>query len=138
MDEFEKLLQRQPLRDVPTEWKTEILIAQRTAGRGKNAAPTNGVAWWREWLWPSPVAWAGLACVWLIIFALNFAARPTTGERDMARRSPVPSQEIAIVLAEHRRELAELRGSLATPSTAIRQPDPPGPRSDCAATVLAV
>jgi hypothetical protein len=137
MDEFERYLSKQPLRTVPLEWKTEILFAERKAGRGRmftpfhGAASTNALAWWQQWLWPSPVAWAGLACVWLMIFALNFAARPSAREREMAGRTPSRSpQEIAVVLAQQRRELAQLLGLATAPSVAVRRPDPPGPRSE--------
>lgn len=71
MNDFERQLQRQPLRDLPADWRREIL--------GKCEAATSvGPAWsWREWLWPSPKAWAALAAVWVVFFALS-AGEPTS------------------------------------------------------------
>src|SRR5438105_336655 len=28
-----------------------------------------GVSWWKNWLWPRPLAWGALASVWLLILA---------------------------------------------------------------------
>lgn len=67
MDEFEQFLSHQPLRNVPPGWRREILADRQPA--------------WREWLWPSPVAWATVAAAWLLILGLQLASRsaPTTG-----------------------------------------------------------
>lgn len=59
-DRFEEQLQRQPFRRVPAAWRREIL----------NAAPAPS---WREWLWPSPVAWGAVAAAWVLIVALQLA-----------------------------------------------------------------
>jgi hypothetical protein len=132
MDEFEQFLKKQTVRTVPPTWRSEILIAAEHAARGREAAPAeSSAAWWREWLWPSPVAWAGLACVWLVVIALNTAAAPMAKEEKMARRLPSQSpQEIAAALAEQRRELAQLFEPPAPPPVAVRRPDPPDPRSE--------
>jgi hypothetical protein len=61
--DFEKRLQEQPMREIPSQWREEILRAAR---------PQTVVApWWREWLWPCPRAWAGLAAAWGFILLLN-------------------------------------------------------------------
>lgn len=132
MDEFEQFLKKQPVRAVPPTWRSEILVAaEHAARRGEGAAPTNSSAWWREWLWPSPVAWAGLACVWLVIIGLNIAAGPTAKEKEMVRRIPSQSsQEIAAALTDQRRELAQVFEPPSPPPVAVRRPGPPGPRSE--------
>jgi hypothetical protein len=131
MDEFEQFLKNQPVRTIPPEWRTEILGAAKPNLRHSGTQASGTPSLLREWLWPSPVAWAGLACVWLVIFALNFASRPTAQEREMASRLPSRSpQEIAAVLAQQQRELAQLLAPPPVSPVAIRQPDPPGPRSE--------
>ena len=35
------------------------------------------VRWtWRDWLWPSPLAWGALATIWVIVFAREFSSSP--------------------------------------------------------------
>lgn len=87
-DGFEQHLRRQPPRRLPAEWRDEILAAARTAQaeaeRAAGARPRSlalpRLAGWREWLWPSPAAWAGLAACWLAILWLNRAAAPDAAE----------------------------------------------------------
>jgi hypothetical protein len=61
MDKFEQLLSQQPLRSVPPGWRSQILPDRRSRCR--------------EWLWPSPFAWATVAAVWLVIVGLQLASR---------------------------------------------------------------
>jgi hypothetical protein len=117
MDEFEQFLSKQPLRPVPPEWRRELLVAGAVLTRQP---------WWREWLWPSPAAWATLGCAWLVIIALNLAARPSAQET--AKRTPATSSDIAVAFAEQRRLLAELTGLESVRRRA--QPVEPGPHSE--------
>jgi hypothetical protein len=123
MDEFEQFLKKQPLREVPPAWRTEILP---TAVQSDAVQST----WWREWLWPSPAAWAGLACVWIVILALNAASRPPAAERRLAERSPAPSPDMALALAQQRRELAQLLGSPVESPVETKRRYLPGPQSE--------
>jgi hypothetical protein len=122
MDEFEKLLSKQPLREVPPAWRKEILSVLP----GPKAVGPR----WREWLWPSPVAWAGLACIWVVILMLNVATRPSAMERQLAERSPVPSPDVALALARQRSELAQLLGSTVESPVEPKRRYPPGPQSE--------
>lgn len=62
-DRFEETLRRQTFRQTPVSWRREIL-----------GAITETVSpWWREWLWPSPVAWATVAAMWVLIALLQLA-----------------------------------------------------------------
>ena len=86
-DDFEKHLQRQPLRQVPGEWREEILSAARQASLPQHAPRTTHHAppspsllstlhpQLSTLLWPHPAAWAGLAAVWLVILGLNLTTR---------------------------------------------------------------
>ena len=143
-DDFENQLQRQPLRAAPAEWRAEILHAATNAvaddvrrrtdeartvsqsNRLLTSAATNQ-AWWREWLWPSPQAWAGLAAVWLVILGLN--ATTASRSTDMAMRPSKPSPEVETTLAAQRRELARLLDNFPEPTPAPKA-GPPGPRSE--------
>jgi anti-sigma factor RsiW len=86
--------------------------------------------WWRELLWPSPQAWAGLAALWIVMLGASFI----TGEpANLAegRQAAVPSRELRQVLRQQQQQmLAELGG---VPEKLIRkQPDlsAPQPRSE--------
>ncbi len=127
-DEFEQQLQSQPLRSVPSEWRAEILEvahAARTAHESRVTRQATSVPWWRNWLWPCPQAWAGLAATWLILVVLHLAARPTLPS--VAIQSPSPEKRMAV--AAQRRELARL---LDVPADSAPAPKAtvPGPRSE--------
>src|SRR5206468_11388760 len=91
-DDFEKRLQRQQPREIPPDWRTDILSAARGAAR---PAPRSTLHAPRSFLstlnhhlsallWPSPRAWAGLAAVWLGLLVVNFGTaskRPAVAER---------------------------------------------------------
>ena len=127
-DDFEKQLQRQPLREIPGEWREEILQAVRAVASPRAPSlASQALPWWREWLWPSPHAWAGLAAVWLVILGLN----STTASRsvEIAKQSPRPSPEVETILAAQRRELARLLDNF-TESAPAPKTRPPGPRSE--------
>jgi hypothetical protein len=128
-DDFEKQLQRQPLRPVPTEWRAEILRSAQAASPHVSRLTPHAVAWWHEWLWPSPQAWAGLAAVWMILLGLN--AMAPGGSGDVAKRSPSHSAETETTLAAQRRELARLLDN-NFPEPAPAPKPPPGPRSEVA------
>jgi len=139
-EDFEKQLQRQPLRAAPAEWRAEILRQANVAAdvrrlkldsnadEGDQSLLTSAATpWWREWLWPSPQAWAGLAAVWLVILGLN----ATTASRsiEIAKQSPKTSPEVETTLAAQRRELARLLDNFSEPTPAPKA-GPPGPRSE--------
>jgi hypothetical protein len=129
-DDFEQQLRRQPLRGMPAGWREEILRAARTADDARSAAtaPT-AVAWWREWLWPCPQAWAGLAALWMGVLGLNLTA-PSNEVTAIASLTAVIPTGTATNLAEQRRELARLLDNTFDPPQARKSSTPPGPRSE--------
>jgi len=130
-ESFEERLRTQPLRQIPAEWRKEILTAAQAAAPSRRVSPVaHSTPWWFELLWPSPTAWAGLACVWLVALALNMAAGPAATEYRMTGQTQQPSQEITVTLAQRRQELAQLLSQSS--ETAIEPPRtvPPGPRSE--------
>jgi hypothetical protein len=128
-DDFEKRLQQQPMRQVPTEWRAEVLQAARTAANSNHESRiTNHESFLstlnsqlRALLWPCPQAWAGLAAVWVAIFALNFS---THEPRVVVKNNSAPHpRETQTALLDQRRELNRLLDSLS-PSVAQHFPSP--------------
>jgi hypothetical protein len=114
--EFEKHLQSRPLRSIPHEWRAGIL-QQATAARHSSFVIRHSFL--STILWPHPKAWAGLAAVWVLIFALRLASQDKLPQ--MAQTTSPASQQIAVNLKEQQQILAELMGtSGATPE--IDQP----------------
>jgi hypothetical protein len=105
--DFEKRLQDLPMREVPGHWKAQILAA---------AQPQP--AWWREWLWPSPRAWAGLAAAWGIIFLLSVTA---PDEPAAAGRNASASWQSFAFLRQETEIIAQLSGD----DESRRTPPPP-------------
>jgi hypothetical protein len=106
-DDFEKHLQHQPLRPIPKEWRAEIL-RQATAG-SRPPVLDRRPSFLSALFWPHPKAWAGLAAVWVLIFALRFASQDKLPK--MAQSSSLASQEIVVSLKEQQQILAELMGT---------------------------
>jgi anti-sigma factor RsiW len=111
------------------------------AGRERSPKP-----WWCAWLWPSPRFYAGVAALWIVMLAVHFGYL-----REPARilvTSNPPSPTVQSALAEQRRQLAEMLGSVSAPGAAsatqskllsprseLRQPhDQPGPTTWLLAT----
>lgn len=129
-DDFENHLRQIPLRAPPAEWRDGILAAARTTARSARASePGNRRPWWREWLWPTPWAWAGTAAVWALICALNAAS--TDPRTTLAAHSgpPLRAAELQLRLAELSLFQAELLGLAPNPERGPREPAVPGPRS---------
>jgi hypothetical protein len=123
MNEFEQKLLRQPLRKIPGEWRAETLREGRRAAVPNNkwdadTAPLPKLNWLAEIFWPNPQAWAGLAAVWIFIFALNFSMRdksPVVAEKVLP-----PSPEVVAELRQQKILFAELIGS-----SDAREAEPP-------------
>jgi hypothetical protein len=85
-EDFEKRLQSQPMRQIPTEWRQEILREAKSASHSSFVIRHSFLSTLNHHLstllWPNPKAWAGLAAVWLAIFALQSASH--SGSRVVA------------------------------------------------------
>ena len=63
---------------------------------------------WRDWLWPSPLAWGALATIWVLVFATSPRAQP-----DAAAFAVTPSQPLSPFFA--RADYQELLRQLHEP-----------------------
>ncbi len=134
-DDFEQRLQCQPLRQIPTEWREEILKAAESAVVTPHSPPVTRASWLSVLnaqlstiLWPHPKAWAGLAAVWILIFAVDFSMRDKTPV--VAGKSAPPSPDVVAELKQQQRLLAELFG-VRDPGDAGRpKATAPQPRSE--------
>jgi len=100
-DDLRKLQPGKP----PAAWRAEILSeCERSI-----PAPLNETqASWRDWLWPSPLAWGALAAVWIALAAFHTATSPTESRQHEAYSSP---REPGFLVARHEYQavLASLR-----------------------------
>jgi hypothetical protein len=135
-DDFEKQLQRQPLRQVPDVWRAEILDAVSAPSAIHHSPFTIHAPWWRELLWPNPAAWAGLAAAWVVILALNLASSEKNNP-DSAT-SPAPSPEVLQALIQQRQLFAELIRSGDLPPMERPRLFLPRPRSESAPAFVTV
>ena len=73
MNEFEQRLAKIPLRSIPSEWRRDLLA---TADPGPSRARHATVF---DWMWPSPLAWAALALIWVGLAAAVSFGEPAGG-----------------------------------------------------------
>jgi hypothetical protein len=126
-DDFEKRLQRQPLRQVPEAWRADILRAAEASTRNSKLE-TRNPHWLATILWPHPKAWAALAASWIMIMAVQFACSDRTDH--IAKKMERPSPESVAVLRQQIQLLAELCDQ-SPPKDADRpKPNVSQPRSD--------
>jgi hypothetical protein len=138
MDNFEQKLQRQRLRQVPAEWRGEILAAATSCHSSRVTRHTffsTLNAQLSTILWPHPKAWAGLAAVWILIFAVNFSTRDQSPA--LAEQSSPPSPEVIMELRQQQRLLAELIGPRDIRNADRSKSFVPQPRSERAEIVAA-
>ena len=134
MDDFEQRLRDQPMRNVPDDWRVEILGGARAAAsrrppvceRPSFLSTLN--AQLSSLLWPSPKAWAGVAAAWMAIFVFNFLARETS--QPLAMHTTPPSRAFVELVKEQRRELLALAGLAVSTDADKPKPRLPGPHSE--------
>jgi hypothetical protein len=139
-DDFEKRVQRQPLRQLPGEWRQEILSAARQASSPHHASrithygpPSPSLLstihhQLSTLLWPHPIAWAGLAAVWVAILGINLTTRDASTA--VAKHASPVSPQVFLAFQEQERLLSELLGPRETPVAAPPKSSPDRPRSE--------
>lgn len=134
-DQFERLLKSQPWRQVPAKWRNEILSAAGQTKVIRRSQPVMEHSFLSalnrrltSLLWPHPVAWGGLAAIWIFIFVLNLSSRDRVPA--MAVKVSPPSPAVVAELRQQHRLYVELM-DVKDLSDADRQKIfVPGPRSE--------
>jgi hypothetical protein len=127
-DGFEQRLQRQPVREIPREWRAEILAAStsnRHATSEDSCQPAGHFSLLTSYF--PLLKWACLAAVWVVIFALHHSARDTSPVIE-AKYAP-PSPQMIFALREQKELLVELEQTGETPQADQPKPARPGPQS---------
>ena len=103
-----------------------VMTAAETESRRRWAPQVaRRMPWWRESLWPSPQAWAGLAATWILLAGVSFALREPAS-LGATRQVRPPSPELRLVLQQQKQMLAELGGM---PERFVpEQPQAPAPK----------
>jgi hypothetical protein len=135
LKQFEKRMKDQPLRQVPVEWRSDILSAAAAAQTVRSGPRQAGRSWFslfgyqiRSLLWPHPVAWAGLAAVWIFILAAHVSMSDKAPA--MADKTSPLSQEAVAELKQENQLLAELMGTSDTSAADKQKTFVPKPRSE--------
>lgn len=131
-EDFEKQLERQPLRPVPAAWRADILKAAHAASPVPSFLSTI-TSQLSSLLWPCPQAWAGLAAVWMVILAVNYASEDRS--EILMAKSPPPSPQMRMALQEQRKMLAKLIEPYDESPAEPPKPFVPRPRGELRAAV---
>jgi anti-sigma factor RsiW len=139
---FEAALKRQlnTLPRTPDLWREQESFV--VAAFGQKGAPTqrrehtkveaNPIDWlarWREWLWPNPAYYAGLASAWAILLIVQLTSAEPSRETTSSEPPRPLTPEIRMLLSEQRQTLQ----TLLTIPEAEGQPaeeSQPAPRSE--------
>jgi hypothetical protein len=86
MNDFERKLSQQPFRNPPADLRAAIFGPEPEA-----SVVVTPVVWtWRDWLWPSPQAWAALAALWLLFAAVQIRLH---SDSEPARLTALPAPQ---------------------------------------------
>jgi hypothetical protein len=131
-DDFEKRLQRQPLRELPPEWRSQILKSAVPSRHSPPVACNSFLSTINHQLstllWPHPKAWATLAALWVGIAVAQFAASDHAVH--VTKRPQLPSREEIVLLQQQTRLMTELVGRTATGDLDRPKSSAPQPRSE--------
>jgi hypothetical protein len=105
-DDFEKQLQKQPMRQVPGHWRAEILQAAKAVERRESKVDGQTArSWIYQLLWPCPQAWGALAAVWVVVLFLNATS---TEPRIQTAKIPSEPREVMMAVKQQLKFRAEL------------------------------
>ena len=113
----------------PSVWdkiEQQVMTAAAAESRRRSAPQVSRwMWWWRESLWPSPQAWAGLAATWVVLVGVSIAVREPASVA-ATHQVPPSSPELRLVLQQQRQMLAELGGM--PERFAPAKPEAPAPK----------
>lgn len=125
--DFEKKLAQQPMRELPAEWRKEILsTASRPLPAEDRSFFTMIQEAVRSLVWPNPRAWSALAAVWLAILAVNVAS----GDKRPGGSNHSPAPDFMAALQEQQRILTQLTNQTDRVEVQAQRPALPTPRSE--------
>lgn len=133
-DDFEKKLQRQPLRNIPDDWRDAILRAahERTPSAPQHPEPILIhvlLIAWRELIRPCRYAWSVMAVLWLFFWIINAQTQLAGVPRGIVATTRAWSEKIRL-FEEQRRVLAELTGTIDSSAAEPPRWAHPKPRSE--------
>lgn len=100
MNEFEESLRSLRHRPLPPAWRREILAACEKPVAAR----------WRDWLWPSPIAWGALAAIWVGLIVWHFEMpTPASGSSSIAKQGRTPVGPVLSWAEEWQNFLAQNR-----------------------------
>jgi hypothetical protein len=133
-DDFENKLKRQPLRQIPDDWREDILRTAR-----EHASPAlksrqpflirDVLVLWRELIQPFRYAWSGMAVLWVVFWMVNARLEITDSPTGSATVTSAASDSIRL-FEEQRQVLVELTGRIDLSPAEPPQESHPKPRSE--------
>jgi len=127
MDDFEKKLCQQPLRPIPAEWRSRILAGAAEKARPRSVGFDSRQSWISSFLWPYPRAWEALAAIWIALLTIHLSLADRSSSQ--VRQDDSQSPQVAQVLKEQRRLMAELIGQSSIPDAEPAKPTLVRPQS---------
>jgi hypothetical protein len=134
-EQFERRLSRLSLRQIPGEWRGEIMAAARDGQASRDLTPVTHRSLLlticyqlSTVLWPHPKAWAALATIWILILVVNFS----TGDKTpvVVEKVTPSSPEVMVELKKQQLLFAELMGPRETLDADRQKIFSPKPRSE--------
>lgn len=101
MSDLENKLRNLPFRTPPASLRRDILAAAESGACSSK---------WRDWLWPSPLAWGGIAALWIFLLGCNVSMRPAGA--DFAEERPPQANHGPSFAMQSHRELSALLENL--------------------------
>jgi hypothetical protein len=114
IDDFEKQLQQQPMRQVPGHWRGQILQEARKS-EIRNPKPEGQKSWLYQLFWPCPQAWGALAAVWIVVVFLNASARDTSVQTVQIAKASTQPREVMMAVKLQLKFRAELMSANDVP-----------------------
>ena len=138
MKDFERKLEQQPMREIPTGWRQQILTAAERNRRSASVPTVSEdqaalVAGWRLLLGRLPLAWSALAALWLVLLGANLML-PSAGDGAVTQLSS-PTRLANLAALELLTSESDVVGDASAPTTESAPspkstPAPQRPRSE--------